>query len=372
MKRFFKTLTIVAALFAVVSCESDDNNTPSGDFEAGSNGIYLLNAGGWGDNNSTLDYYNTDTKSYTSDIFTTQNEYGMGDFAQDMVIADDKIFIVAYGSQTLWVTDLNGKVLKSFQDFDGCSKPRKLAASGDYVYIGCYTNAAAAGTGAVVRMSTSDYSMTALDAGSTPEQLAITGDKLYIANCGWGYDNTISVYDIAGGAFTKLDNIVVNYNPNFLVAAPNGKLYVNCWPVYNYDENWNYIGTTGSYVIQEIDPANNNAVTTLDITFDKGNSPVEIAMGKDGILLINSADYNYPPTIDLYAYDTNSGSSSILIGDVVGVNSIWSELTSGNIYIGAAVDYDSTGLFYSYDSTGTSTGKFNAGVNPLKAIEVTE
>ena len=216
-----------------------------------------------------------------------------------MLIVNDKIFIVAYGSKTLWVTDLNGKIIKSIQDFDGCKTPRKLAASGEYLYIGCYESKTA-GKGALVRMNTSDYSMTALESGSTPEQIAISNNKVYMVNCGWGYDNTVSVYDIAGGAFTKLDDIIVNYNPNY-ISTPNGELYVVCWPVW-VEDNGNYV-EQGDYIIQVVDTANNNAVSKLNLTFgDK--RPNQVEMGKDGILYIMAADGNYPPTADIYSYNT--------------------------------------------------------------------
>jgi YVTN family beta-propeller protein len=58
--------------------------------------------------------------------------------------------------------------------------------------------------------------------GSYPEGIAVNGGKLYVANSGdysLGYDNTVSVVDIA--TFKELGKITVGTNPNILRADGN-------------------------------------------------------------------------------------------------------------------------------------------------------
>ena len=78
MKRFLQKFAIVVALFAVVSCESDDSSKPGGNLEI-KNGFYLLNSGGFGDNNASLDYYDYEKNTLTSNVFEAQNGKKMGD-----------------------------------------------------------------------------------------------------------------------------------------------------------------------------------------------------------------------------------------------------------------------------------------------------
>ena len=49
-----------------VSCDNDDDPKPEIPTESSTTGVYFLNAGKLGSNNSTLDYYDPETKNLTT------------------------------------------------------------------------------------------------------------------------------------------------------------------------------------------------------------------------------------------------------------------------------------------------------------------
>ena len=60
-----------------VSCDNDDDPKPEIPTESSTTGVYFLNAGKLGSNNSTLDYYDPETKNLTTKVFATENGRGV-------------------------------------------------------------------------------------------------------------------------------------------------------------------------------------------------------------------------------------------------------------------------------------------------------
>jgi hypothetical protein len=75
MKQIKLNYLFIAITFVIVlaSCHKDKVVAPSDKPTAQRAGIYVLNQGGFGDNNSTLSYYSYSTKMLTSDLFSSAN-----------------------------------------------------------------------------------------------------------------------------------------------------------------------------------------------------------------------------------------------------------------------------------------------------------
>ncbi len=87
---------------------------PVGAFFDGSQYSYILNNGNWGSNDASLYCYNSTNGSLT-DIFYNANQIKLGDVAQDMIVYGSKIYVTVSESQTIFVLNKNGLILKSIQ-----------------------------------------------------------------------------------------------------------------------------------------------------------------------------------------------------------------------------------------------------------------
>lgn len=114
MKNFFLSMMVASiALVSFTSCEDDDDsNEETPDFKSGA---YVLNSGGWGENNSVLSYYDVDSTKIYGNIFEGANNKGMGDLAQDVIVYGSKVYVTMFGSNLIYVLDKDAKILSEIK-----------------------------------------------------------------------------------------------------------------------------------------------------------------------------------------------------------------------------------------------------------------
>ena len=158
-------------------------------------GVYIMNSGKWQSNNATLDYYDPNTKELKTKVFASVNGRGLGDTANDIMVYGSKMYIAVSESNTVEITDLNAKSLKTLAPKDDSGQPqspRYLAAYAGKVYVTLFD-------GHLAEIDTTSMEITQkTKVGPNPYQVREVGGKLYVANSG-GYnpvqDSTLSVVD---------------------------------------------------------------------------------------------------------------------------------------------------------------------------------
>lgn len=226
-----KQLLIAAGLlmFILQSCSKKDAPPqPEPPLPTGT-GLYILNEGLWHANNSTLTYYDLQTKKATPDYFNLVNKRGLGDTGNDIAIYGSKLYIVMNESGTLEIVDAyKGTSLKQIPLKDAQGKnlePRYVAFDKGKAYITTYADK-------VVIVDTTSLTITGqFDCGKDPEGIAIVNNKIYIANTnGKSYpqpmDSTVSVFDL--NTLKEIKRITVGLNPYRLQADADGDVYVTC------------------------------------------------------------------------------------------------------------------------------------------------
>ena len=216
MKNFFKFFSVFAVVSLFAACSDDENSSSRPDTSGEI--LYVLNSGDWKSNNSSLTMYNVSTGESVQGYFELVNGRGLGNTANDIIVYGDKMYIAVAGESSIEVADTDAKSLKRIE----CgAQPRYLAAYDGKVYATYYN-------GFVARLDTLTLEVDALlKVGRNPEQLAICGDKLYVANSGGmdynselGYDNTVSVVDIEN--FREIEKIDVVLNPSQVISDGKG------------------------------------------------------------------------------------------------------------------------------------------------------
>lgn len=359
-KNIFRALAVVGAICMFSACSDDDPQIILSEGEktdgtegvvAGVKGFYLLNEGNMGSNKCTLDYYDYATATYYRNIYAENNPdqvLELGDTGNDIAVYKNRLFIVVNGSHKVEVLD--AATAKRIGQVD-INSPRYITFEGDNAYVSSYVGGDG-NNGSVVRFDINSLAITGkVSAGLQPEELAIDGNYLYVANSTLmstgEYDNTISVIDYNN--MTKTGSITVDINMHHLCIDSYGHMWVNSRGNY-YDV-----------------PAN---LYRLDRGSDgKFGNPVAVNRGVSNMTVASDHIYYYTTEYDsnwnaVYSYGklgpiTNGGfdyEGSFISGDAAKniQNAYCIAVHPGNGYVllTDAKNYTSSGMVYCYDTAG--------------------
>lgn len=233
-------------LMLMNSCRSDVEMILSEDIAIGNSeiikgykGFYLLNEGNMGSNKATLDYYDFATGIYTRNIYAERNPHvpkEMGDVGNDIGIYNNKLWAVINVSNKIEVMDAQTAERIGQIEIPNC---RFIKFHQGYAYVTSYAGPVVIDPeyeqqGFVAKINT--VTLEVVDrclVGFQPDELEISGGKIYVANSGGymgadnskRYERTVSVIDIA--MFTEEKRIDVAYNLERIKADSRGDLWVS-------------------------------------------------------------------------------------------------------------------------------------------------
>ena len=243
---FFLILLPLLFVMLLNSCRSDVEMILSEDLAIGNSeiikgykGFYLLNEGNMGSNKATLDFYDFATGIYTRNIYAERNPHvpkEMGDVGNDIGIYNNKIWAVINVSNKIEVMDAQTTQRIAQIEIPNC---RFIKFHKGYAYVTSYAGPVIIDPdyeqlGFVAKINT--VTLEVVDrclVGFQPDELEISGGKIYVANSGGymgagnsdGYERTVSVIDIA--TFKEEKRIDVAYNLERIKADSRGNLWVS-------------------------------------------------------------------------------------------------------------------------------------------------
>lgn len=340
-------LLLAATFFAACKKDNRENLEPEVP-KAERKGIYVLSQGNIGLNNSSLTYYNYDDKKLTSDFFSTVNGRGLGDTGNDIKVYGSKMYVVVNYSSTLEI--LNPKTGASIKRIDMKNndqgrQPRYIVFDKNKAYVSSYD-----GTVAVLdtaSMAIEQY----INVGRSPEQMAISNGKLYVANSGgqdWpNYDNTVSVIDLI--TKKEIKKITVVINPGTVAADQYGDVYVI---------------STGNY---------GNIKSSL-ATIDSKTDVVRTSVDFSGSSFVINGDHAYVTAsgkIKVFNVKTEQVEKDNFITDdtkiTVTYGVSFDELT-GEVFVTDAKNYSTSGEVFCFDKDGKRRYSINVGINPCNVV----
>ncbi|MES2426552.1 MAG: DUF5074 domain-containing protein [Bacteroidota bacterium] len=347
MKQFkLNHLFIVLAFVAILASCHKDKTTPTPDKPTAQRaGIYILNQGGIGKNNSTLTYYDYSSKTLTADQYVAANTSKLGDTGNDLGIYGSQMFIVLNNSNV--ITVVNAKTAKLKKQIT-LNQPRSVVFYKKNAFVTSYS-----GTVSVIDTASLTITKT-ITVGSDPEQMVIANGKLYVANSG-GLDltpaTTVSVIDLTTLAETK--KITVIADPISVTADAYDNVYVL---------------SLGNFVDV------NAGLTIIDAKTDAVKSKPTVSLGYN-IPIYVQGDFVYFPTADnkiaVYNAKTQTLSAANFITDATTLAvpfAISGDPLTGEIFVTDAIDYSSAGTLYAFDKTGKKEYSITTGTNPGKIV----
>lgn len=239
MRLFRFIFLLVVTLSALTSCRKEEEIIPStrvqvteGRVGLQTRGFFLLNEGNMGSNKATLDYLDYGSGLYMRNIYAERNPNvtkELGDVGNDLQIYRDRIYAVINMSNLVEVMDL-----RTAKHIQAISIPncRYIVFRGDYAYVSSYSGTLneSGRIGYVAKIDLKELKVVATcDVGRQPEEMAILGNKLYVANSGGydpaNYDNTISVIDL--DTFTEVKKVKIAINLHRIQVDPKGRLWIS-------------------------------------------------------------------------------------------------------------------------------------------------
>lgn len=271
-----KIITSLLIILSLLSCRKEDriiNSTSTGitngEKTESVKGFFLLNEGNMGSNKASLDYFDYETGVYTKNIYAERNPgvvKELGDVGNDIQIYGDKLYAVINCSHFIEVMDVNTAKHITQISIPNC---RYITFKDKYAYVSSYAGPVLidpnARLGYVAKVDT--LTMNVIDTctvGYQPEEMAIVGNKLYVANSGGyrvpNYDRTVSVIDLT--SFKVIKTIDVAINLHRMELDKYGYLYVSSRGDYYGTPSKTYIiDTRTDTVVDELSLLPNSNMT---------------------------------------------------------------------------------------------------------------
>lgn len=348
-----KKLIYILLVF-LTACSESPVDTVFFDFTA-SKGVYIVNQGNFMYGNSSLSFYNPETRKVINHVFQARNGAPIGDVAQSMTIWNGLGFIVVNNSGKIYIIDTNTAEYKG--SITGLSSPRYIhIINPEKAYvtdlyarkITIFNPSTFEITGVIpVSNSVSEYSQ------HSTEKMVQYKNEVF-TNC-WSYDNKILV--INTDTDQLVDSIEVFKQPNSIVIDKDNKLWVLT--------DGGFEGSPYGYerpALVKIDAETREVERSF--RFALGEHPISLCLnaGKDSLFFINRhvwkmavTDRKLPdqPLITSSHTDIYGGFYSLAINPM-----------NSEIYIGDAIDHAQDGMVYRYSPSGALIDEFKAGITP--------
>lgn len=327
-------------------------------------GFFLLNEGNMGSNKASLDFFSYETGKYMRNIYPSRNPdivKELGDVGNDLAIYGGKLYAVINCSHYVEVMDVKTAKHVGSIDILNC---RYIAFNEGKAYVSSYAGPVQidpnARPGKVVEVDTTSLKVTReVVVGYQPEEMVITGGKLYVANSGGyrfpNYDTTVSVVDLE--TFEVINTIDMAINLHRMTKDRFGRIYVSSRGNY-YDVGAN---------VYVIDSNTDRLVGNLGIPAS------EMCISGDSIYM-TSVEWNYTTnrnTVSYTLYDVarekivshnfiaDGTDKQIQIPYGIAVNPDTKE-----VFISDAKDYVTPGTLYCFSPEGNLKWEVTTGDIP--------
>jgi len=385
MKKAF--LLLSAAALCLCACqpsnpeENNKDNELTGekvDVETmphGAKKLFVLNEGGMGSNNATLDFLRVSSGEYITGAFKKMNPEegaGLGDVGNDIAVNGNEVWIVVNNSGIVEVISAQDETQVAAI---AIPTPRSIAFDSKYAYVTSWAGAYATGSydenynyvitdsknpkGQVYRIDLKTKKVDgSVEVGYQPEGIAFADGKLFVANSGgissqlppyYAYDNTVSVIDCSTFKVERTAEVAPNLQKVF--ASTDGRIYVTAFGnYYDVHSGLYYLDDNKVYKVADYVSA---AAISADVVFCIGAE--------------NELDWTAPK--EYFAWSCKAGRQTFHNFDLQGITAAYglyvtgSDDFDGSVFVADAGDYFNPGTVHYYFG-GEHKWSVTAGVCP--------
>lgn len=350
-------LLIVLFVLCLMACRKDPKPLPAEisrvepEPNSAVKGFYLVNEGNMNMNKASLDYLDLVNGIYTRNLYNQVNPEatkGLGDVGNDIGIYGDKLYVVVNISNKVEVLQVKtGKRIGQI-NLTNC---RYVTFNQGRAYVSAYLGKVGdpkAPNGMVAEIDTAKLAINrTVEVGRQPEEMAIVGNKLYIANSGGysppNYESTVSVIDLT--TFKEIKRIEVAINLHRLKADRYGDLYVTSRGDYYTIPSRLYVVNTHTDQVKKVfDVAASNLAIDGDLAY-LYSTEWSYIQGKNTISY-HLIDVKNETLLD-QKFITDGTEKNIRIPYGIAVNPV-----SKDVYVTDAKDYVTPGKLHCYNALG--------------------
>ena len=327
--------------------------------------LFVLNEGGMGSNNATLDFLRFSDGKYITGAFKKMNPTeaaGLGDVGNDIAIHGKESWIVVNNSGIVEVISAEDETeIAAIQ----VPTPRSIAFDNTYAYVTSWAGAFVTygadysvtdsknPKGQVYRINLSTKKVEgSIEVGYQPEGIAVYNGKLYVANSGgissqlapnYSYDNTVSIIDAA--TFQVEKTVEVQVNLKNVYADGKGTIYVTTLGNY-YDVH------SGLYAFQAGNPTQAVLVSGSGVKEEFSHVTASCQVGDAVFCVGTEAEFDWYNPHQYYAWsvkgDRVTHYSITLDGTPYGICVLEDASDLHYLVVGDAGDYFNPGTLSCY------------------------
>ena len=345
---------ISAVCLLVTGCDVEGIGN-GGDPPSGST-VMVANQGNFGDGNGSVSVYDPDTDQVQASAITD-----LGSIVQSLAIANGRLYVMSNSGNRIDVFDAG--TLERVAQIADVTSPRYMLVTGNKGYVTNLFGDEATFSGGkvtVVDLSTNTKSAEIM-VGDNPEGLALVGDRLYVANNGFGSGRTLSVIDTDDDAVVDTVDVECD-GPRFLTADSDGDVFVFCTGRTIYDDEFNVIGETDG-AVRILEGATGRILERIAVEGRMGTvGPGQDAFyARDANVILAIRDES-----TLLLFDTGLNRQTGRIGPIPGdpIGAVAYDHVEGTIYLGRSAGFTAAGKVTIHLGDGSQVGEFAAGVVP--------
>lgn len=368
MKKYLGNLSLrIGALslmlFALATSCAPNNDQPTPDpINLESLTVYVINSGGYGKANASIDAYAPASKKLTREVFNKTNGIKLGDTAQSGSLFGNDLYIAVGNSNIIY--KLNPQTMKRTGQLE-IESPRYIYfVSADKAYVSHL------GSGDITifnpRTMTTTGKITTYQSAipgagkydlSTEEWLKVD-DKRVLVSC-WSNNSKVLLIDTTQDKVVK--EIEVGLQPKSMDMDKNGKVWVLCEGQSWVGKNptiWT-IDTKANYAAHQV----GGEITKFKDLMYPATSHLRMNLAKDAFYFFNAphvfkmniTDKEIPAT-PFVNMPSNCNTYSLAVAP------------NGDLYIGDSKDNKQEGTVYRYSADGQKLDSFSVGVLPIDFV----
>jgi YVTN family beta-propeller protein len=352
MKKNNLYFLVIVLIVLALGCKKDDVSPPPVTPKV-TTGVYVLNQGLYNANNTNLTYYDFNSGIATTDYFKQVNGFGLGDTGSDLISYGSKMYIVINNSG--YVAVANSITAKFIDTIDfknaGVNRgPENIVAAEGRIFV-------SSTDGTVAVIDTATLSITKfIKVGTNPAQMVVAGDNLYVSNTGAfsaSYDSTVSVIPL--NSLTEAGKITVGLNPGSITTDNIGNIFVVCTGNYgSVAPRLVKVDVNTKTVVKSVDSAAGTLRYFNNALYTTGGY-----LGTANVGILNPADFS-------------AVRPSFIIDGTSVQNPYGLDIdpATGDVYVGDAKDYVSSGQVYCFDKNGNKKFSFSVtpGISPIRTV----
>jgi len=348
--RIFSIFAFFCSALLLTGCDLSEDDATS----TVTSGVYIANAGAFGNANSSLTIFNPQTEALQT--LPPAGQAGFPSYIQSILVDDaGQLFVVFGETATIDIYDTEGN--ERVGQITDIPNPRYIAVDGDRAYVSSQDFGADPSDVDVIDLTTSTV-IDSVDVPGTPEDVEVIGSQVVVALGGFNSGTSVGIINTDNLSVQTVD--VGCTGPRSLVRDADDEIIVFCTGVNTGDPSTSVPGG-----IRVLDPDAGTVSDAVDLS-----TQITSASFGQHVSYSPDAEEAYALLADGRVLRYNTASNQVdtqldVVGDSPGA--VGYDARNELLYVGrlsAASPFDESGTVTVHERGGAAIDTIQAGIAP--------